>query len=58
MQTSFVRIAFIRLSRESGNPGPFKFPGFRLALAVASSAGMTTRLFSEPDIPPELGPGV
>lgn len=30
-----------RHSRESGKPDLFEFPGFRLLLAIASSAGMT-----------------
>ena len=34
-------------SRESGNPELFEFPGFRLALAIASLAGMTLGLFYE-----------
>jgi hypothetical protein len=35
-----------RHARESGHPEIFEFPGFRLALAIASSAGMTSELFN------------
>ena len=33
--------AFGRHCRESGNPDLFEFPGFRVALAIASLPGMT-----------------
>jgi hypothetical protein len=39
-----------------GNP-PLS-PGFRLALAIASLAGMTSLTFSEPNTPPDLRPKV
>jgi hypothetical protein len=35
-----------RHARESGHPDVFEIPGFRLALAVASLAGMTSELFN------------
>jgi hypothetical protein len=35
-----------RHARESGHPEGFEIPGFRLALAVASLAGMTVELFN------------
>src|SRR5262245_45861489 len=35
-----------RHARESGHPEVFEIPGFRLALAIASLAGMTSKLFN------------
>jgi hypothetical protein len=35
-----------RHARESGHPEVFEIPGFRLALAIASLAGMTSELFN------------
>jgi hypothetical protein len=35
-----------RHTRESGYPEGFDFPGFRVALAVASLPGMTTDFFN------------
>jgi len=35
-----------RHARESRHPEVFEIPGFRLALAVASLAGMTVELFN------------
>jgi hypothetical protein len=37
----FMKDSLSRHSRESGNPELLKKPGFRLALAIASLAGMT-----------------
>ncbi len=34
-----------RHTRESGYPEVFDFPGFRVALAIASLPGMTPKLF-------------
>jgi hypothetical protein len=55
-QSSLTK-ARVRHSRESGNPGGFEFPGFRVALppeadqhkaeAVASLPGMTIELCNE-----------
>ncbi|HEY6366395.1 MAG TPA: hypothetical protein VI585_16540, partial [Candidatus Binatia bacterium] len=36
-----------RHTRESGYPEVFDFPGFRVALAIASLPGMTTELFKD-----------
>src|SRR5438876_12449022 len=36
-----------RHARESGHPGLPKFPGFRLALAIATLAGMTFEICDE-----------
>src|SRR5918996_5183787 len=36
-----------RHTRGSGHPEVFEVPGFRLALAIASLAGMTFELFNE-----------
>jgi hypothetical protein len=35
-----------RHTRESGYPEVFDFPGFRVALAIASLPGMTPKLFN------------
>jgi hypothetical protein len=35
-----------RHTRESGYPEVFDFPGFRVALAIASLPGMTLKLFN------------
>jgi hypothetical protein len=40
-------MSYFRHCRESGNPDCVEFPGFRLALAIASLAGMTPELCSE-----------
>jgi hypothetical protein len=39
-------MSYFRHCRESGNPDCVEFPGFRLALAIASLAGMTPELCS------------
>ena len=45
----FPSIDFLvhRHTRESGYPEVFEFPGFRVALAIASLPGMTHKLFNE-----------
>ena len=47
-RSSLSKLARLRRhSRESGNPEVFEIPGFRLALAIASMAGMTLEIFNE-----------
>jgi hypothetical protein len=47
-QSSFTKSGVrIRHSRGSGNPEAFDFPGFRVALAIASLPGMTIKLCNE-----------
>jgi NitT/TauT family transport system substrate-binding protein len=40
-------VSYFRHCREGGNPGCFRFPGFRLAPAIASLAEMTPKLVRE-----------
>jgi hypothetical protein len=40
-------MAFPRHAREKGHPEAFDFPGFRVALAIASLPGMTSELCRE-----------
>src|SRR3990172_4314443 len=42
----FIEDGLSRHSRASGNPAVLRSPGFRLALAIASLAGMTPELFN------------
>jgi len=44
-QNKTVGLSTVML-RESGHPEVFEIPGFRLALAIASLAGMTRELLS------------
>jgi hypothetical protein len=47
-QSSFTNFRIqVRHSRGSGNPEAFDFPGFRVALAIASLPGMTIELCDE-----------